>query len=93
MTIIFFFLFVKLESRQCSFTYSFSRKYVNDFFGNTSFLVKKPLTSEQIYVRLTKNISVVILRFIEPVFKRIKWKSIGLSHDVILYNSMKVFYV
>ena len=72
MTIIFFFHFVKLESRQCSFTYSFSGKYVNDFFGNTSFLVKKPLMSEQIYVSLTKNISVVILWFIEPVFKIIK---------------------
>ena len=55
------------------FHYSFSRKYVNDFFGNTFFLVKKPLMSEQIYVSLTKNISVVILRFIEPVFKIIKW--------------------
>lgn len=89
----FFLSFCSIREQTVFFHYSFSRKYVNDFFGNTFFLVKKPLMSEQIYVSLTKNISVVILRFIEPVFKIIKWKSIGLSHDVILYNSMKVFYV
>lgn len=40
--------------------YNFSKKYIKEFFGNTSFLVKNPLASEKIHVSLTKYIPVAI---------------------------------